>query len=287
MDLLSSAAAQAIAHVAARSSGLPVDPTLRISIHFHPDRLHRGKQLLDVFADEGVLRSQFETGTSNGGLTAHFGGDRWKWESRIFGGAYDNVEAGERPKYGALNFRRRLCGGSVRFGSAHFRLTADVLQRATFCYPDSYFEPHDFGVAARMPLIDLAKAHDGDPLDDYIEAQVHAPLRLPQDVEAIVLDPCFKNTDVEIGAGKLACPIEWHLGFEAQTTDILANAGYRGDEYAALCAALSRDGKLDAAMIGRASRSGKFDEQSLKRTWHYVARFGNQEGWPSNSDGVR
>jgi len=100
-DLLSSAATQAIAHVAARSSGQAIDPTLRISVHFHPDRLYRGKQLLDVLANEGVFRAQFETGTSNGGLTAYSGGDRWNWESRIFGGAYDSVEAGERPKYGA------------------------------------------------------------------------------------------------------------------------------------------------------------------------------------------
>ncbi|WP_425584256.1 hypothetical protein [Streptosporangium album] len=28
--------------------------------------------------------SQFVTGTGNGGLTAHPGGDRWRWESRIF-----------------------------------------------------------------------------------------------------------------------------------------------------------------------------------------------------------
>jgi hypothetical protein len=282
-DLLSSAATQAIAHVAARSSGQAIDPTLRISVHFHPDRLHRGKQLLDVLANEGVFRAQFETGTSNGGLTAYSGGDRWNWESRIFGGAYDSVEAGERPKYGALNFRRRLCGGSVRFGSSHFRLTADALQRATFCYPDSFFEPRDFGVAARMRLIELAQAHRGDALDDYVEAQVHGPLRLGEDVEALVLDPCFRNTDVEAGARKLSCPIEWHLGFEAQTADILANAKYRGDESASLCVALARDGKLDAGMIGQASRSGNFDEQGLKRAWHYVARFGSRESWPLNS----
>jgi hypothetical protein len=283
MDLLSPTASQALTHVAARSSGPPIDPSLRISVHFHPDRLHRGEHLLEVLADEGVLRAQFETGTSNGGLTAYVGGDRWKWESRIFGAAYDSADAGERPKYGALNFRRRLCGGSVRFGSAHFRLTADALQRATFCYPDSFFEPCDFGVAARMGLIELARAHEGDALDDYIEAQVHGPVRLDQDVEALVLDPSFKNTEFEERARKLPCPVEWHLGFEARIEDILANAYYRGDEYAALCVALARDGKLDAAMIGQASRSGNFDEQALKRAWHYVARFGSREGWAPKS----
>ena len=30
-------------------------------------------------------------------------------------------------------------------------------------------------------------------------------------------------------------------------------------------------------MIGDASRSGRYDEQSLKRVWHYLARFGSPE----------
>ncbi len=283
VGLLSPAASQAIAHVAARSSGPPIDSTLRISVHFHPDRYHGGKPLLDVLKDEGVLRAQFETGTSNGGLTAYPGGDRWRWESRIFGSAYDSCHPAERPKYGALNFRKRSSGGSPRFGSAHFRLTYDALQRATFCYPDSFFEPVDFGVAACMPLIELAETHRGDVLDDYIEAQVHGPLRLDRDVEALVLDPCFRGTNVEARARGLPCALEWHPGFEACPEDILADPEYRGAEIAALCRTLASEGKLNAAMIGEASASGRYDSQSLKRAWHCVARFGSQEAWEANA----
>jgi hypothetical protein len=29
--------------------------------------------------------------------------------------------------------------------------------------------------------------------------------------------------------------------------------------------------------IGDAARSGRYDEQTLKRVWHYVARFGSLE----------
>ena len=79
--------ARALAYVAARSAGPPVDPSLRVTLQFHPDRLHGGTPILRALASAGVYRSQFETGTSNGGLTAHPGGDRWKWESRIFGTA--------------------------------------------------------------------------------------------------------------------------------------------------------------------------------------------------------
>src|ERR1700722_3286657 len=129
---------RALAHVAARSAGAPLDPRLRVTLNFHPDRAAAGGLVLDRLAGDGVYRSQFVTGTSNGGLTAFPGGDRWRWESRLFGGAYDGGPATSRPKYGALNFRRRVVGGAPRFGSAHLRLAASVMERTTFCYPDSF-----------------------------------------------------------------------------------------------------------------------------------------------------
>lgn len=83
---------------------------LRIDLHFHPDRVSRGRTVLQHLAADRIYRSQFETGTSNGGHTAHPGGDRWRWEHRIFAGAYDEAPADQRPKYGALNHRRRGVG---------------------------------------------------------------------------------------------------------------------------------------------------------------------------------
>jgi hypothetical protein len=62
---------RAIRHVAALSSGLPLDPALRITLNFHPDRPVRGRRILQVLASDGVYLSQFVTGTSNSGLTAH------------------------------------------------------------------------------------------------------------------------------------------------------------------------------------------------------------------------
>ncbi|WP_371129636.1 DUF3626 domain-containing protein [Streptomyces sp. TLI_105] len=92
-----------------------------MTLNFHPDRPLHGRLILDAMAEDGVYRSQFVTRTSKGGPTAHPGGDRWRWESRIFGGAYDEAAAHERPVYGALNFRRKPVGGAPRFGSAHGR----------------------------------------------------------------------------------------------------------------------------------------------------------------------
>ncbi len=80
---------RALAHVTMLATGEPADPSLRVTLHFHPDRLVSGTPILECMARDGVYRSQFETGTSNGGLTAHPGGDRWRWESQIFAGAYD------------------------------------------------------------------------------------------------------------------------------------------------------------------------------------------------------
>jgi hypothetical protein len=176
---------QALEHVAGAANGDPVDPSWRVTLHFHPDRLVDGVPILERMARDGVYRSQFETGVSNGGLTAYPGGERWRWESRIFGADYDDGPPASRPKYGSLNFRRRRVGGSPRFGSAHLRLTADALARATFCYPDSAAGPERFGIAARMSsLVKLAEADDRDPLDDYIEAHVHGPIDITSDVEA-------------------------------------------------------------------------------------------------------
>jgi len=251
-----------------------MDPTLRVTLNFHPDRPAGGLLTLEAIVRDGRYRSQFETGTSNGGLTAHPGGDRWWWERRIFGSAYDEEPARQRPKYGALNFRRRGIGGSPRFGSAHLRLRGQTLHRTTFCYPDSVFEPTQFGVAARMSLIALAEGQDDDPLNDYIEAQVHGPLLLARDVEALVLDPCFRNTDVERAANNLPCPVEWHTGFRLNIEELRRHPDYRGPRYVELGCTLARDGYLDPKTIGDAARTGRYDEHALKRVWHYIARFG-------------
>ncbi|GAA2218868.1 hypothetical protein GCM10010429_51420 [Micromonospora olivasterospora] len=61
----------------------------RLTLNFHPDRLLAdGRTVAAALAGDGVYRSQFETGISNGGLSAYPGGDRDRWEEALFGGAY-------------------------------------------------------------------------------------------------------------------------------------------------------------------------------------------------------
>lgn len=268
----------ALRHVAARSAGPAVPADLRITLNFHPDRHSAGLPILRAMARDGAYHSQFVTGTGNGGLTAHPGGDRHRWESRIFGGAYDDAEPRERPVYGALDFRRQVVGAAPRFGSSHFRLAAGALHRATFCYPDSAAEPADFGVAAGMSLLALAAADEPDALNDYVEAHVHGGIDLARDVEALVLDASYRGTPVESEARALPCPVEWHPGYVITVADLHRHADYRGREYADLGARIAEAGVVDPKVIGDAARSGRYPVQDLKMVWHTLARFGAPEG---------
>ena len=264
---------RAVAHVRNQAVGGPIDPSWRVTVHFHPDRVAGAVPILRAMAADGRYRTQFETGTSNGGVSCHPGGDRWRWESRLFGGAYDDAPPAARPVYGSLNHRRRAAGGSPRFGSAHLRLTAASLDRTTFCYPDSVFEPAEVGTADRCALAALADADDKEPLDDYVEAHVHGGVTFARDVEALVLDPCYRGSEVEADASRLGVPVEWHHGFRAGVEDIPAD--YRGPEIVSAAARIARGGMLDARIIGAAVRDGVFDGPTLKRVWHCTARFGH------------
>ena len=279
------AVADAIAHVTRLATGEALPSDLRVTLNFHPDRLVGGGTVLAAIARDGVYRSQFETGTSNGGLTAHPGGDRWAWESRIFGGAYDEADAALRPKYGALDRHRSPVGAAPRFGSAHVRLAPHTLAATTFCFPDSVFHPEHFGVASAYALSALADARlalfpgesEPDPLDDYVEAHVHGVVALATDVEALVLDPSFRGTEVEDDARaweRLGVAVEWHDGWVLPVDELRAHPDYRGPEFVELGESVAVDGVLTPRIVGDAMRTGRHDPQHLKRVWHLVARFG-------------
>jgi hypothetical protein len=248
-------------------------------------------------AVDDFYTSQFVTGTSNGGLSAFPGGKRWEWESRIFGQAYDSVPDTERPVYGALNYLHKQVGAAPRFGSAHFRLRSHVLARTTFCYPDSCYEPKDFAVWQSIStekedtqvdivgescrrLINLALSDYADDksnrdlLDDYVEAHIHGTVIISQDVEALVLDPCYKGTYVEEAAKRLSCRLEWHNGFRLSVDVMKRHPDYRGQQFVDLGCVLANDGVIDPFILGEVVKQGKYDSQDVKKVWHYVARFG-------------
>jgi len=222
-----------------------------ITVQFHPNWPHGAGMVIDSMAETGVYLSQFATGISNGGLTAFPGGDRWRWESRLFAGRYDRAPGTERPVYGVWNRRADPHGGGIRFGSSYLRLRPEVVERSTFCFPDSFHEPTDFGAADLLPhLCTMADAAGSDDLDDYVEAHVHGIVRFDTDVEALVLDPCFHGTEVEVAARRLGCAVEFHPGFRASPETF--DPGYRGSRIVELARALGD--KLTPAIVGDAAR---------------------------------
>lgn len=119
-----------------------------VTLNFHPyRRLAQGRTVAEGLLADGVYRGQFETGISNGSATAYPGGDRDRWEDAVFGRAYRNVAADERPKYGALALMRHPDGAAPRFGCCYLRLRRALTRRCTFTWGDSHLEPVHVGTA--------------------------------------------------------------------------------------------------------------------------------------------
>jgi hypothetical protein len=296
---VSTPAARALAHVRGLGAAgdLPL-PGARITVNFHPDRLLAdGRSVAEHLAGEGVYRSQFETGISNGGLTAYPGGDRERWERRMFAGAYPADLASGRPVYGGLNLAGHIDGTSPRFGSCHLVLRARANLRATFSHGDSVTEPTVVGTAetfggiwaalleqvgrtgsalglaaddpqAWVRLLARPRPAAGRAMDDYVEAQLHGGLDLAADVEAVVADPSFTGTPTAAHLAAVA-PLRYHPGFVLPAEEFPDDL--RGPETAALARSLDAE-LIDAAVIGRAARTvtDAGTRQLLKYLWHIL-----------------
>ncbi|MEH7387811.1 DUF3626 domain-containing protein [Bacillus sp. JJ1521] len=209
----------------------------RIGLHFHPDRPDSSmKSVAEALLESGIYKSQFETGLSNGSVSAYPGGERDLWEKRIFGGAYqlEGTTNNQRPKYGALNLMLHPDGPAPRFGSCYFLLSPKVSYRSTYTYLDSHQDPKEKGTYEEFDMILAALLEEAfvrdfaigesnltpvrlvnhllvnlerpftDPetkkpnrnLNHYIEAQIHGDISLKEDVNLLVADPSFKNTHI-------------------------------------------------------------------------------------------
>jgi hypothetical protein len=292
----------------------------RVTLNFHPDRLIGAGDLTvaEGLLRDGIYQSQFKTGVSNGSATAFAGGDRDIWEERLFDGAYQQagVTPEERPKYGALDLMGYADGGSPRFGSCYFRLRPEVTERCTFTWGDSHAGPEHLGttevfepilaalfreVESRgealghpMNLTDLqtllaaspgASGAVGRALDDYIEAQIHGPIHLAEDIALLVADASFRgDPTLEAIARRYAIPLEYHPGFQLPVEDVPAE--FRGPEIPPLARRIDAEfhggGVVRAPLLGAAARSARrFPErwgldalQHIKQLWHVLVRFG-------------
>jgi len=302
-------ASDALAHIralAGEKGGARVDleevcDRALLTVTFHPDRPDtRGRTAAAGLAADGGYRTQFETGSSAGGLDSALGGARTGWEHEMFGGVYDGAAPAVRPRYGVLDLLPYPDGGAPRFGSTHLRLRRDVLARCTFSWGDSVTRPTAVGTWARLgPVLEAASDADapelaGRPrtgaarLDGYVEAQIHGGLRM-SDVEAVVTDPCYRGTAVG-GALARACErfgaeLAWHAGYMLDPD--VVDPEFRGPAAAQLAREVAAGAPLDPAMLGRAAVAittepaawARYGDptgalQQLKYVWHHLAAFG-------------
>lgn len=89
-----------------------------------------------------------------------------------------------------------------------------------------------------------------------------------------MLDPCFRGSPVEEQARTLGVPVEWHEGRLLHVQTLAEHPGFRGPRSVEVGHRIAVDGRLDAAVIGRAVRAGVEDSQDMKKVWHCVARLG-------------
>ncbi|RHW41959.1 DUF3626 domain-containing protein [Neobacillus notoginsengisoli] len=287
------------------------------------------KSVAEALLEQGTYKSQFETQLSNGLVSALPGGARDRWEERIFGGAYqqEGTRNNERPKYGALNLMLHPDGPSPRFGSCYFLLKPEVSHRCTYTYMDSHQDPREKGtyeefdmiVAALLeetftreyaigernltpaklinhllvilekPFQDPANKEPHRNLNHYIEAQVHGDISLKDDVDILVADPSFKNTNtgrvLEELCLRYAISLYWHAGFALSVDEVPKD--YRGPTMPSLAKRIAHKHIISANLIGDAamglkrnavswSDRGSYNEvlQELKLLWHVLVKFG-------------
>lgn len=293
----------------------------RLTLNFHPDRVGRhGHTVAAGLAADGTYQSQWISGISAGSRSALHGGERHRFERELFAGVYDEADPspGAHPVYGSFDLVFDDHGGSPRFGSSYVVLRAHMRERTTLCVGDSHMAPRDVGTferpgsvlaalteqAARsrllnrgldtQVLLEALEARYRSPrasrdLDGYIEAQVHGGVSLADDVEAIVLDPSFRGSDVErdiaTAARQFGFDVAWHCGSVLCVDDVPGD--FRGPTMPALARKVAdADGTVHARAIGIAAARERFEEptrlgdspesvwQQLKYLWHTLLAHG-------------
>lgn len=294
----------------------------RLTVNFHPDRIGRdGRSVAEGLLATGTYHSQWLSGISSGSRSAVPGGERHRFERDYFAGAYDTTDpaSGEHVVYGALDLTFDEHGGSPRFGSSFLVVRSHARTRTTLCVGDSHTAPQDvgtfdepwsilaglaeqaaggdllhrgLGVEALLVLLDgrIVLRSASRVLDGYVEAQFHGGLDLSDDVEAIVLDPSFRHTDVEhalaAAADRHGFDLAWHAGSELDVSEVPAD--FRGPTMPSLALAVTRPGHiLHARAIGAAALQHPYDEptrvgdppesplQQLKYLWHTLLAYGH------------
>jgi hypothetical protein len=209
-------------------------------------------------------------------------------------------------------------------------LRADVLARTTLSVGDSYGEPADRGtrdaplslVAGLLEEVAAGRLHLGAPeltppdvaglllsasgpaaptdrlgraMDEYLEAQVHGPVRPAEDADHLVADPSFEGAavgrELETLAERCRLEMRWHPGFAMPIDEVPDQP--RGPVMPVLARrlrTLTGADVLTAAVIGAGARSVVLDPggwtefgsaaeclQHLKLLWHVLVIAGRPQ----------
>ncbi len=132
----------------------------------------------------------------------------------------------------------------------------------------------------------------GRVLDTGVEAQVHGPVILNQDVELLVADPAFAGTPIGRMLNELAdrygFELRWHCGFRLSVRDVPDD--FRGPAMPTFAQRVAgASGVLDAVPIGQAAASLHHNPEQwsewgdywdvvrlLRQLWHVVVHFGDR-----------
>ena len=168
----------------------------------------------------------------------------------MFGGAYDDADAGLRPKYGSLNFRRDPYGGSPRFGSAYFEVAPacarprDVLLPRQRARTDRLRHVRPDGAACRSST----RADSTIRSIWYIEAHLHGRCRRrcrPVGAGARSVVPRHDDRADRPTACRARCGGTPATG--SPSTCSPSTPTYRGAEIVAAAEAIAVDGDADPA----------------------------------------
>ena len=148
----------------------------------------------------------------------------------------------------------------------------------------------DLAMRLADPRPDPAELPVGRVLDTQIEAQVHGPIDLHEDIELLVTDPAFEHDEtgdlLRTLSIKYDFPLRWHRGFQLTAASVPDD--FRGPEISRLARRIAGDdGVIDAAVIGAAEATLHRQPEKwrdwgshadvllhLKQLWHVLVHYG-------------
>lgn len=201
-----------------------------------PIVIHVSEAALPKIVRDTHYRNLFEVHTSGGCKDKS---KRQRWESTMFGNCYDeNCAATDRPKYGALNVTGDIAGvrSAYRYGNCYMTLHEHVRQRATFFDKDTggfvsertlatnhhyahiLNQYNDYDLQAAMNVACNSRIKGAASwCNVYKEVQIHGPLCLETDIQALTLPgreadatPEFRHCVLEFQQ-KTGCNILWQM----------------------------------------------------------------------------